>query len=64
MMMLYKNGSGYPDHTAGDAIREADKLPEHVKWFLRTVKEIASLIGMEVTGRIQVKDKQTGREYR
>lgn len=62
--MVHKNGEGYPDPTAGTAIREADKAPEHVKWFCRTVKEIASLIGLEVTGRIQVKDKQTGREYR
>lgn len=62
--LVYKNGAAYPDPTAGNAIREADKAPEHVKWFRRIVKEIASLVGLEVTGRIQVKDKQTGREYR
>lgn len=62
--MVHKNGEGIPDPTAGKAIQAADRPPEHVKWFFRTVKEIASLIGLEVTGRIQVKDKQTGREYR
>ena len=62
--MVHKNGEGYSNHTAGDTIQDADKPPEHVRWFLRTVKEIDSLIGLEVTGRIQVKDKHTGRIYR
>lgn len=62
--MLYRNGEGIADPTAGKAIKEADRPPEHVRWFCRTAKEIASLVGLEVTGRIQVRDKQTGREYR
>lgn len=62
--MLFKNGEGYPDPTAAGAIKEADKVPEQISWYIKTVKEIAGLIGLEVTGRIQVKDKKTGREYR
>ena len=62
--MLHKNKEGYPDPTAADAIQEADRPPEHVCWFIRTVKSIASLVDLEVTGRIWVKDKKTGREYR
>lgn len=62
--MLYKNGEGYPDPTAGDAIRKADRQPEHVEWFIKTVKALASLLGLEFIGRIQVRDKETKKEYR
>lgn len=62
--MIHKNGEGYPDPTAGSAIREADKPPEQVVWFVKTVKEMAKLFDLEVVGRVQVKDKKTGREYR
>ena len=62
--MTHKNGEGYPDHTAGDAIQAADRPPEHVVWYIKTAKDIASLIGLEVVGRIRIKDKKTGREYR
>lgn len=62
--MLFKNGEGYPDPTAAGAIREADKVPDHVNWYIKTIKEIASLIGLEMVGRVCIKDKKTGREYR
>lgn len=62
--MIYKNKEGYPDPTAGDAIREADRPPEHVTWFIKTVKSIADLVDLEIVDRIRVKDKDTGKEYR
>ena len=62
--MIFKNKEGYPDPTAASAIKEADKPPEHVAWFIRTVKSIAALVDLEVVGRIHIKDKSTGREYR
>lgn len=62
--MIHKNREGYPDPTAAEAIREADRPPEHVTWFIRTVKSIAALVGLEVIGRIQVRDTDTKREYR
>ena len=61
---MYRNREGYPDPTAAAAIKEADKTPEHVLWFFKTMKSIAALIDLEVIGRIQVKDNSTGREYR
>lgn len=61
--MIYKNKEGYPDPTAGDAIQQADRPPEHVTWFIKTVKSIAALVDLEIVGRIRVKDKDTGREY-
>lgn len=62
--MLYKNREGYTDRTAGEAIRKADKLPDHVSWFLGAVKSIAELVGLEVIGRIHIRDKKTKKEYR
>lgn len=56
--MPLKNQEGYPDPTAAAAIREADRPPEHVRWFRKTVKEIASLIDHEIVGTISVRDKK------
>ena len=35
---MYKNSEGYPDSTAGKAIRQADKPPEEVINFRRAMK--------------------------
>lgn len=63
-MVIHKNKEGYPDPTAAGAIREADKTPEIVNWFVKTVRDLAKLFDLEIIGRIQVRDKKTGREYR
>lgn len=62
--MTYKNREGYNDPTAGNAIREADKSTEKVMWFIKMVRELADIVDLEVIGRIGVKDKKTGREYK
>lgn len=61
---MYKNHEGYPDPTQGEAIREADKLPAHVSWFIYSVKVLASFVNLEVISRIAIRDKDTHREYR
>lgn len=61
---MYKNHEGYPDPTQGKAIREADKPPEEVSKAVEYLKGIASLMGYEVSNRIWLKDKKTGREWR
>jgi hypothetical protein len=58
-----KNGEGYPDPTASEAIDEADRIPERITWFIKTVKSIAALVDLEVISRIQIRDKSTGRKY-
>lgn len=62
--MIHKNGEGYPDYTAADAIRLADKPPEIIRWYIRMVKELADLFDLEIIGRIQIREKKTGKEYR
>ena len=59
-----KNGEGYRDPTASDAIREADQPPKHVKAAVSRMKMIARWHGLEVTNRIWLKDTKTGREWR
>lgn len=60
---MLKNKEGYADPTAGTAIREVDRPPEHVSNFIKKVKYIANMMELEVIGRIQVRDKKTNREY-
>lgn len=62
--MIHKNGEGYPDPTAAKAIKEADKPPEQIAWFVKTVKALAAVFDLEIIDRIQIRDKKTGRIYR
>ena len=61
---MHRNKEGYPDPPAGDAIREADRPPENVENAIRRMKTIAAWHGLEVIGRIWLRDPETGREYR
>lgn len=61
---MHRNKEGYPDPTAGDAIREADRPPELVSWYIKIIKNLAEIFDLEVIGRVTVKDKSTGRIYR
>ena len=58
---LYHNGSGVRDPVACRAIREADRQPENVKDAIRRMKTIARWHQCEVTERIVLMDKKTGR---
>lgn len=61
---MYKNGEGYPDPTAGEAVREADRLPRPVWEVIRVLRTVASLAGFEIVGKISLKDKETGRIWK
>ena len=69
---MYKNQEGYPDPTAGAAYsairqearkREADRLAA-ISALIPIMKGAAELAGFEVVGRITLKDKTTGKEYK
>lgn len=62
--MNKRNGEGYPDPTAARAILEADRPPELVEAAIRRMKTVARWHGLEVSGRIWLRDPKTGREYR
>lgn len=68
----YRNNEGYPDPTAGEAIgtlakeekREERERNAAVTSLITMLKQIISLAGFELVGRIVLKDKETGKEYR
>ena len=60
---MHRNKEGYPDPTAGDAIREADRPPEDLFRAIRLMKFAADCLGFEVGERIVLIDKKTGRRW-
>ncbi len=69
---MNKNGEGYVDPTPGAEFgnirreehkREADRLSV-ISNLIPIMKQTAELAGFEVVGRIVLKDKHTGKEYR
>lgn len=68
----YKNKEGYTDPTAGEAIgtvvkeerKEERERNAAVTTLITILKQIISLAGFELVGRIVLKDKVTGKEYR
>ena len=68
----YKNKEGYTDPTAGEAMgtvpkeerKEERERNAAVTTLITMLKQIISLAGFELVGRIVLKDKVTGKEYR
>lgn len=70
---MHKNSEGYPDPTAGAAWsnickeqrqqQEAERLAL-ISRLIPIMKQMAELAGFEVVGRITLRDKKTGKEYK
>lgn len=67
-----RNAEGYKDPTASEAIgniskeehrREVERLAV-ISGIIEMIKKMAGLVGFEVVGRIVLKDKITGKEYK
>lgn len=66
---IKKNGSGYADPTAYEAIKLAEKRPQNKDFerynrVIRLIFELCELAGFHVENRIVLKDKKTGRIWR
>ena len=65
---LNKNAEGYNDPTAYSAMtkvmREERERQRRVNLLIGVIRNIADLAGFELTTRIALKDRKTGREYR
>ena len=62
-----RNPSGYMDLTAYEAIRNADRELEaeaRFKKLLSTIFYICDLAGFHIEGRLEIKDKKTGKVWR
>lgn len=68
----YRNKEGYHDPTAGEALgtvakeerQETKERNAAVTSLVTMLKQIISLAGFELVGRIILKDKETGKEYK
>ncbi|MDD5851594.1 MAG: hypothetical protein PUC87_05530 [Galactobacillus timonensis] len=58
------NGEKYPDPTADIAVRNADRIPDNIAEVIRLMKSVASLAGLDVTNRIHLRDRATGKEWK
>lgn len=61
---LKRNASGCYDPTAHKAIKNVNKENERFHKLLHTIFNICELAGFEVSGRIILIDKRTGRIWR
>ena len=70
---MYKNAKSYSDPTPGEAMsnirkeqrqQEAAERLAVISRLIPVMKQTAELAGFEVVGRITLKDKETGKEYR
>ena len=57
-----KNKEGYPDPTAGRAIREADRPPENVVMFRRMIKSMCPIFHLRILGKVTIVDEK-GRRW-
>ena len=64
----WNNESGYSDPTAYEAlkpiIKEENFLDKKVHNLIKVIKFIVELADFELIGRIQIKDKKSGKEFR
>lgn len=58
------NGSGCKDLTAYEAIKNIEKPDDLVNNLIKLMKNLADMFGFEVIGRIGLKNKFNGKEYR
>ena len=63
-MNPFLNNEGYPDPTAYHGLKEVIHDEKKVHNLINVLKFIVEWAGFEFIGRIQLKDKKTGREYR
>ena len=59
---MMRNKEGYPDSTAGRAIREADRPPEEIIMFRKMIKALSVICHVRVLGKVTLVDKK-GRRW-
>lgn len=62
--MVHKNREGYRDPTAWTAITNVTKKRKKVANLIEKLRKTSELSGFELVGRIVLRDKETGKEYR
>lgn len=64
----WENSEGYPDPTAyhgtKNIIREESEESKRISSVVGALKGVAALADFEIVGRIILRDRRTGKEYR
>jgi hypothetical protein len=71
-MRMDRNAEGYADPTPGEAyknIRRAEQAAESeclskINSLIHVLKATAALAGFDIIGRISLRDRKTGKEYK
>ena len=67
-MSLKRNASGAYDPTAYAALepiaRHDNEVEKHVHKTIAIIKTLLNLLGFELIGRIEIRHKESGREFR
>lgn len=71
-MRMDRNAEGYADPTPGEAYknmkraeRAADKERlSKIRSLIQIIKAMAALAGFDIIGRISLRDRKTGKEYK
>lgn len=58
------NSEGYPDPTAYALIEKENNLEYRVNTLIKVLKSVVALSGFELIARIEIRDKNSGREFR
>lgn len=61
---LLRNGSGYVDHTAYDAIMTLEEEEAAKKRLIKTIKYICDLAGFDINSRIILENRRSGRVWK
>lgn len=72
MRVPLRNAEGYMDLTAHDALTnvmrdkqlELDEADLRCNRLIKSIKTLIDLAGFELTARVEVRDRRTGRNYR
>lgn len=58
------NSEGYPDPTAYACIKKENNLEYRFNTLIKVLKSVISLSGFELISRIEIRDKNSGTEFR
>lgn len=64
MKELSKNGEGYADPTAYEAIKKIDPDAKKRYRLIGCILRVCELAGYEVVGRIELRDVKTGKVFK
>lgn len=63
MAKPWENNSGCNDFTAYRALKAVEEVEQRVADFIRSIKTLARLSGLEITNWVQITVKKTGNTY-